>query len=92
MAGKRREGKRRFSLFSVFIAPKFAFLLGLTKTKLFRYFPLSHEILSVSFLLVWYFETDGDIEDFFAEVESIDEFRIPLKYKPLGLNVYQEEV
>lgn len=40
----------------------------------------------------WYFDTDGEIEDFFTEVENLEEFNIPLKSTPLKLNVYQEEI
>ncbi|MBZ5752952.1 MULTISPECIES: hypothetical protein [Metabacillus] len=40
----------------------------------------------------WYFDTDGEIDDFFNEIETLDEFKIPLNHKPLGLNLYQEEV
>jgi hypothetical protein len=39
----------------------------------------------------WYFDTDGEIEDFFNEIEALEEFKIPLNYKPLSLNLYQEE-
>lgn len=40
----------------------------------------------------WYFETDGEIEDFFKEIENFDEFKIPLRHTPLRFNLYQEEV
>lgn len=40
----------------------------------------------------WYFENDGDVEDFFIEIENIQEFKVPMKRKPTRLNVYQEEV
>ena len=40
----------------------------------------------------WYLDTDDEIEDFFTEVENLEEFKIPLKSTPLRLNVYQEEV
>ncbi|WP_078410749.1 hypothetical protein [Priestia abyssalis] len=40
----------------------------------------------------WYFENDGDVEDFFIEIENIEEFKVPMKRKPIRLSVYQEEV
>lgn len=39
----------------------------------------------------WYFENDGDLEDFLKEIENLDEFKIPLKQTPLKFNLYQEE-
>ncbi|MDQ0859697.1 hypothetical protein [Bacillus sp. V2I10] len=39
----------------------------------------------------WYFETDGDIEDFFNEIENLEEFKIPLKHTPKQFNLYQEK-
>lgn len=39
----------------------------------------------------WYFDSEGDIEDFFKEVESLKEFQKPLRYKPVELNIYQEQ-
>ena len=39
----------------------------------------------------WYFDTDGGIEDFFNEIEKLDEFKIPLNDTPLRFNLYQEE-
>jgi hypothetical protein len=40
----------------------------------------------------WYFDTDGDMENFFAHVENLKEFQIPLKSIPLQLNIYQEVI
>jgi hypothetical protein len=40
----------------------------------------------------WYFDTDGDMKDFFAHVENLKEFKVPLKSTPLQLNIYQEEI
>ncbi|WP_121614241.1 hypothetical protein [Mesobacillus foraminis] len=39
----------------------------------------------------WYFDTDGEIDDFFNEIEKLDEFKIPLNHTPLRFNLYQEE-
>jgi len=39
-----------------------------------------------------YFDYEGDVEDFYSEVESLKEFKIPLKYTPLRLDIYQEEI
>ncbi|KXH86076.1 hypothetical protein [Sporosarcina sp. HYO08] len=39
-----------------------------------------------------YFDYEGDVKDFYSEVESLGEFKIPLKYKPLRLNIYTEEI
>lgn len=40
----------------------------------------------------WYFDTDGELDDFFYEIENFEEFKSPLKYTPLRLNIYQEKV
>ncbi len=40
----------------------------------------------------WYFDTDGELEDFFSEIENFEEFKLPLKYTPLQLNIYREVV
>jgi hypothetical protein len=40
----------------------------------------------------WYFDYEGDIEDFFAKIENLIEFKVPMKGKPIRLNVYQEEI
>lgn len=39
-----------------------------------------------------YFDYEGGVEDFYSEVENLEEFRIPLIYQPLRLEIYQEEV
>jgi hypothetical protein len=39
----------------------------------------------------WYFETDGEIEDFFNEIENLDEFKVPMNHTPFRFNLYQEE-
>jgi hypothetical protein len=39
-----------------------------------------------------YFETDGEIEDYFNMVVNLEEFQIPLKFTPLRLKIYQQEV
>lgn len=39
----------------------------------------------------WYFESEGEIEDFFDELENLPEFTIPLGYTPLELSIYQEQ-
>jgi hypothetical protein len=39
-----------------------------------------------------YFDYEGDVEDFYSGVESLEEFKIPFKYKPLRLEIYQEEI
>ncbi|WP_079508754.1 hypothetical protein [Mesobacillus jeotgali] len=41
---------------------------------------------------IWYFESDGDLEDYFAEIENLNEFKIPLNYMPSEMNLYLEEV
>ncbi|MDF2535542.1 MAG: hypothetical protein K0R18_1701 [Bacillales bacterium] len=40
----------------------------------------------------WYFDSDGDVDDFYTMVENLKEFTNPLKLTPLKLNIYQEEV
>lgn len=39
----------------------------------------------------WYFDTDGDVDDFFNEIENLDEFKVPMNHPPLRFNLYQEE-
>ncbi len=40
----------------------------------------------------WYFDTDGDINDFFTNIGNLEEFKIPLKSTPIQLSIYQEEI
>lgn len=40
----------------------------------------------------WYFESEGEIEDFFKHIECLTEFKLPLNYTPSKLNIYQEQV
>lgn len=40
----------------------------------------------------WYFDTDGDVDDFYHLVENLEEFKIALKLEPLRLNIYQEQI
>ncbi len=40
----------------------------------------------------WYFDTDGEIEEFFNKIENLKQFKIPLNHTSLKFNVYQEEV
>ncbi len=40
----------------------------------------------------WHFDTDGEIEEFFHEIEKLQAFQIPLGYKPLRFELYQEEI
>lgn len=50
------------------------------------------EELSKLEVSLMYFDYEGDVEDFYSEVESCEAFKIPLKYKPSRLNIYQEEI
>lgn len=40
----------------------------------------------------YYFNYDGDINDFYRKIECLQEFKIPLTKKPIRFSVYQEEV
>ncbi|WP_245596808.1 hypothetical protein [Shimazuella kribbensis] len=40
----------------------------------------------------FYFDYEGDVEDFFTEIENLEEFKKPMKKKPIHLSVYQELV
>lgn len=40
----------------------------------------------------WYFDYEGDIEDFYKKIENLKEFKIPLTHKALSLDVYQEAI
>ena len=39
----------------------------------------------------FYFDVEGDIEDFYRNIESLQEFQIPMSMTPLNLNIFQEE-
>ncbi|MBV7509033.1 hypothetical protein KW850_27940 [Bacillus sp. sid0103] len=40
----------------------------------------------------FYFEENGDIDDYFKDIEQLQAFNIPLKLKPIKLEIYQEEI
>jgi hypothetical protein len=40
----------------------------------------------------FYFEENGDIDDYFKDIEKLQAFNIPLKLKPKKLEIYQEEI
>ncbi|MBM6616535.1 hypothetical protein [Bacillus suaedaesalsae] len=40
----------------------------------------------------WYFETEEGIEEYFDNIESLEEFKATLNYTPLQLKIYQEEI
>ena len=40
----------------------------------------------------WYFDYEGNIEDFYKKIENIKGFKIPLTHKVLRLDVYQEAI
>ncbi|QKE76129.1 hypothetical protein HPK19_25355 (plasmid) [Arthrobacter citreus] len=40
----------------------------------------------------FYFDFGGDVEDFYIHIESLEEFKVPMKRKPIRFNLYQEEV
>jgi hypothetical protein len=40
----------------------------------------------------FYFEENGDIDDYFKDIEKLQAFNIPLKLKPIKLEIYQEEI
>jgi hypothetical protein len=40
----------------------------------------------------WYFDYEGDIEDFYKKIENLKEFKIPSTHKALRLDVYQEAI
>jgi hypothetical protein len=40
----------------------------------------------------FYFGSDGDIDNYFKRIESLPEFQIPQREKPLHLSIYQELV
>ncbi|MEK4762252.1 hypothetical protein MHH85_18470 [Viridibacillus sp. FSL E2-0187] len=39
----------------------------------------------------FYFDVEGDVEDFYRNIESLQEFQIPISMTPLNLNIFQEE-
>lgn len=40
----------------------------------------------------WYFDYEGEIENFYRNIENMKEFQIPMNSKPIRFNLYQEEV
>jgi len=40
----------------------------------------------------FYFEENGDIEDYFKDIEKLQAFKISLELKPKKLEIYQEEI
>jgi hypothetical protein len=40
----------------------------------------------------WYFDSEGDVEDFYKKVENLKEFKIPLTHKVLRFDVYEEAI
>ncbi|PKR86077.1 hypothetical protein [Heyndrickxia camelliae] len=40
----------------------------------------------------WYFNYEGELDDYFKKVENLKEFKIPLNYTPVQFNIFQEEV
>ncbi|WP_373229625.1 hypothetical protein [Cohnella sp.] len=40
----------------------------------------------------WYFDYEGDVEEFYARIENLEEFNLPMKEKPIRFSVFQEKV
>jgi hypothetical protein len=40
----------------------------------------------------WFFDYEGELNDYFKKIESLKEFKIPLNYTPLQFNLFQEEI
>lgn len=40
----------------------------------------------------WYFDYEGDVEDFYAKIENLEKFNLPMKEKPIRFSVFQEKV
>jgi hypothetical protein len=40
----------------------------------------------------FYFDFGGDVEDFYIHIENLEEFKVPMKGKPILFNLYQEVV
>lgn len=40
----------------------------------------------------WYFDSEGDVEDFYAKTENLEEFKLPMKEKPISFSVFKEKV
>lgn len=43
-------------------------------------------------LTEWYFETEGEIEDYLNHIEQLEEFKHSMALKPVRISVIQEEV
>lgn len=39
-----------------------------------------------------YFDYEGDLEDFYSEIENLEELKVPMKQKPIRLTLQQEKV
>ncbi|WP_456279287.1 hypothetical protein [Bacillus sp. AK128] len=40
----------------------------------------------------WYFETEGDLDDYFLHIENLDEFKHVIQHQPVKIRIYQEEI
>lgn len=37
-------------------------------------------------------ENEGDVEDFYAKIENLEEFNLPIKQKPIRFSLFQEKL
>ncbi len=42
--------------------------------------------------IVWYFDTEGEIIEYFHQIEKLEEFKRPIELTPIRIHIYQEEV
>jgi hypothetical protein len=54
-------------------------------------FPPTEELSSLQ-AEEWYFDYDGDVEEYYTKIESLKEFKVPMEKEPIGFNIYQEKM
>ncbi|MBM7662052.1 hypothetical protein JOC85_002859 [Bacillus mesophilus] len=55
------------------------------------FFELTKELSNLT-ITEWYFETEGDIGDYFKHIETLQEFTIPTKLSPIRISIFQEKI
>lgn len=40
----------------------------------------------------WYFDYEGDVEEYYTKIEGLEQFKIPVEKEPIAFNIYQEKI
>jgi hypothetical protein len=40
----------------------------------------------------WYFNYEGEVDDYYSKIESLEEFKIPMDKEPLRFKIFQEKI